>query len=514
MIQSRSPSFGLSILGVITCACCFFCACQPQADPRTDQPVATPLPERPNIDNEPNDTPNEASDLADGGAGHLEPTDVDYYRLHRSPPVWQLEALSTRSDALRVDLVDRDGELPDSLVPEGTISAARSDAGVLLAVRPLSGEPVDYVLTVTAFGEDVTNLAVEPNDREQPFWVTTAPFRMTGFFDQEDDADAAVVAVEDWDGPMSIELAPLPGLQLGLRVYSGDEKLDETISQRIGVGVGIPNLRVDSERQVTVEVFAVNGRTHQPYSLLFHRPDLPEPVELEPNGTTNRAERVVLERVTHGVFHRPDDVDVFRVQSSQTMTHSITVTASTGVDVAARWMPDGGPVFGLDRAGVGDDEVFCGLHADGGTHHLEVAANSTDSLALPSYTIEIGGIAGPGESEPNDNFGSNSVELQEQIQGYAFPTGDIDTFAFHVGVSPIDRPPTFRFRLQSPAEVDLDFDVQEDNGDLLTRGNGAGAGEEERRDVALTQGDFRIVVVAASGASCAESYRLSVEQLN
>jgi len=499
---------------VITCVFCSLWACQPPIDSSPDAPSTTPLPERPNIDNEPNGTPDEASDLADGGAGHLEPTDIDYYRLHRSPAVWHLEALSTRSDALRVDLVEREGELPDSLVPEGTISAGRSDAGVLLAVRPLSGEAVDYVLTVTEFDGDVANLAVEPNDRDRPLEVTAAPFRMSGFFDSEDDTDAALVSVEDWEGPMTVELAPMPGLQLGLRVFDGNDKLDETISQRIGVGVGIPNLRTDPERPLTIEVFAVNGRTRQPYSLLFHRSELSEPVEREPNATQNRAERLVLERPTHGVLHRPDDVDVFRVQTSQPMTHSIAVTASPGVDVTARWMPDGGPIFELDWGGAGDNEVFCGLHASEGTHHLEVAANSTDSLSLPSYTVKIGGIAGPGESEPNDLFGENSIELHDQIQGYAFPAHDVDTYAFHVGVSPIDRPPTFRFRLQAPADVNLDFEVQEDNGDLLTRGNSAGAGEEERRDVALTQGDFRVVVTATDGATCTESYRLTVEQLN
>ena len=483
--------------------------------PEEDQVVA--VTERLAIDHEPNDSPDEASDLSMGGTGQVGPRDVDYYRSHRSPDLWSLELTSSSPDAVRVDVIRRGQDLPESIEANSRVHVGRSHPDVLVVVRPLGSEPVDYALSLQAveIPETVTVLA-EPVDSEFPAVVETIPIRMIGYYDGAEDRDAFDVMQNAYplQTPFAVEVSPVPGARPSLTVLNPDGgRVAEVVAEQEGDGVGIPNMGFwVSETLWRFEVRNLSDATPvEPYTISIHAPELPtEYVDLEPNDGSARSQLITLDSTLTGVFHRDDDLDWFRLHMNQPGALTITAVPDPTTDIAFEWFPDRMPSVRVDSAGIGEPEIACGLAAPSGQHQLEIAARAVHRGSMPRYTMIASPVSGNIEQEPNGPDQPNLVELVTDATGFIGVAGDVDVFSYHVGITPIDVPNVYDFTLTLPGGVDADLEIVDAEGGALGASRSAGPGAPERIQVELGRGEYRVLVRGVAGVSCEERYSLTV----
>ena len=516
MNASQSARTALLVASVLVVPCVIGCPQRPSNEQADEDALAAET-VGPAIDHEPNNTADEASDLSDGGSGELGPRDVDYYRTHGSPDLWSLELSSTDPDMIRVDVVRRGQALPETIHPNHRISAGRSSPEVLVVVRPLGSERVDYAIVIEPIQtEESQTLLTEPIDRDHPALVEQFPTAMIGYYDDPLDRDAFDVLASAFqsDRPVAVEISPVSGAQPSLTVLSPEGRaLSESVAVQVGQGVGIPNIGlVGSEDFIRLEVRNINGSTPtEPYTISIHAPELPaEHVELEPNDEAVTARVLPFDTTVTGAFHRSDDVDTFRVPMAQPGALAITAVPDATTDLTVRWLPAAGRAVEVDSAGIGEPETTCGLAAPEGEHYLEVAARAVDGGSLPIYTIVASSIAGNVEQEPNGMSQREFLDLETELTGFIGDAGDVDIYDYHVGIGPIDVLNVYEFSVVPPSTVDVDLELVDREGGALGMSRVPGAGSPERILVELGRGEYHVIVRGVDGASCDEQYTLRV----
>ena len=484
-----------------TASCAVVLACQQPSSGETVAPVGGDTPPRaPSIDQEPNDSPDEAGDLALGGSGQLGPSDIDYYRVHRSPEVWSLRGLASDPSAVRVDVLRRGQPLPDELAPQANVYAGRRNGDVLVVVRPLGSETVDYVLQVEAVDTgDFGTLLAEPNGPGDPVEAGPGVGRYTGFIDAPVDRDQLQLSEDMGSLPaLAVEVSGVAGLQLGMAIRHPETgvRLQDVVGVGQGDGVGIPNVGLlEDGRAPLIEVFAVDGgHSESPYHLLVHATPLPgEALELEPNDAGRNARPLALGSTLTGTFHREGDVDTYSFREPV----CVLVEPDSRSDIA---------IDDYDFSGVGEWEMFLMRPSEGDTETIDVSLRETSTRGLPTYRLTSARVPAPFDWDVNDGSAS---PIDAEVFGYLY-AGDTDVFSYRVRFAPIDGASRYTFRLQPPDGIDLGLAVADGSG-ILGESTGAAPGHIEELALELGRGEYFITVTGDEAFTCLTPYRLWVE---
>jgi hypothetical protein len=470
----------------------------------------------PTIDQEPNDGPEEASSLGDGGRGSLGPHDVDYYRIDHISALSRLTVSSASGAALRIDLVRSDEALEASLQARDSLVVGETAEALFLAIRPVDAVETDYRIDIEPLDlPELGTLLTEPNDTDTAIIVESIPSRLAGFYDGPGDRDALRIpmALLRERAATTIEVSPVAAARPIMRLLSPDGVLiAEAAAQRPGDGVGIPNLGpVANLEQLIVELRDGEGSTAGPYTVSLHAPTLQGTlVELEPNDIAEQARQLDTETRGRGFFHRPDDIDLFVLPSGEGGSVTLIAEPDNTTDLSLRISGADGPGLTLDEAGAGGIEAICAYGISRGNRLVEVAVRSAPE-GLSGYQLLKRLETEPIEWEPNNSAGAPGVrEVTDTMRGYIYPEGDVDVFEFRVFAS-IDGPVTRTIEVDPPRGVDVTLEVVDDEGLPVQIAHAGGAGDRERVTVDLPTGSYTAIVRGVDGASCERPYEVTIE---
>ncbi|MBN1945512.1 MAG: hypothetical protein JW797_07535 [Bradymonadales bacterium] len=509
-------SFALSLWFVMT-------ACNPE--PPSDRgepsdPSAAGEPHlAPVIDQEPNDRPQQAGLLVDGGTGQLVPGDVDLYRPPQEPGFWRIEGIPGGTGGLRLDAVSAGALLPDSLTTRSTLFAVRGQSDDLVAIRGSTAAAMPYRIRLTPalLPEDLPVLG-EPNDLNHPLPLRGIPAAVLGFYEGGGDSDSIEVPASALRSTpaITLEVSPLPSARPMLRLYTPERVLVAEIgAEREGQGVAIPNLGPpESHESWLLELVEAEGAAvERPYTVSFYQAAAAgQRVELEPNDAPAYAMSLGGDpSELTGFFHTPQDRDLFRLEVSTPSAGSVVAAPDGETDLALIWTPPDGVPLVLDFGGVGEAESFCSRPMGAGVHTIEVSPRQSRGLGLATYSLRTRLETGDVELEPNDNPNQPTLQpISRSMRGYIDPETDVDCFSWRT-IPPIDTRAAQRVEIQPPTEIDVALEVLDSEGLQVAVADRNRQGGLERITLGeLPAGTYRLVVRGRGGASCDLPYTLTI----
>ncbi len=445
----------------------------------------------------------------------------------------------------------------------------------------------------------------EPNDVVHLATKLGVPGEIQGFYDRPRDQDIYYVAANDLRGAAyRLELSNIVGLTQQVRVYA-DRALAEVLfgmTVSAGASADIPSFSMPEGAQGLWFVLSAGDGFDRERSyrlkITEHLPVTGFVLEAEPNDTMERAQLIAPGVAIRGYLHEPSDIDRFRFVIEPEFLPAVepgTAASDVKVEVVAV-EEDGGavdpfvnlpkkeapkyvfqallkPLGAKHRLGMrwvsavdeqtlvavsADESVaFCNLVVGPGAYDVEVrsaemteAGNVAGDIATTrtfDYELMIENIASTKglEIEPNDSMTrADRLEMGQTRVGYISQAGDVDVFAFAVGISPrvaekrggpkvvLQADGTPGIQQEAPVVVEpaseepgvhkvsvhleanplnLEFALIDDEGGQVATVNRAGAGADEKLSIELPAGLYFVVVKAERGFSC-DPYRLTVRQ--
>ncbi|MCA9564213.1 MAG: hypothetical protein KC561_12025 [Myxococcales bacterium] len=466
-------------------------AALPSGSPSTTHPSTLP-----SADVEPNDRPADASLLDRDGQGTLSHDDWDVYRF----PAPGLYAVSVESQVpdIRVDLgLDTSGLSGRS--PRPALGAIRATEDTRLFLRSASGQEGDYVVTFRELNADPNDLILAEQVAEDVPSVSDLPRRIVGWFDGSGDEDRLSLALNTSSAPVRLEV-------FGIADHRPSIVLPEGITlsaEREGQGVSIPNLCSGQSLEVGIRD-AAPGLGATPYAAAVYAGLVGAGDECEPNDDQESAQTLAT-GLKHGLFHHSSDRDFFTFpQGSGGVLVSAVPDQTTDLVMVVH---HGQETFEVDQGGLGQPENLCGYSVSGPAV-LEVSPRAM-STALASYTIELQGVPGAFEAEPNETVRQAGQLSGPSTSGTISRPGDVDYFRLS-GIRPIDAT-RIEVWVEPADEVDVSLELRDSDDLLIASSDRAGAGGEERVSDAsgLVNPIIRVAGVG-NGSSCTQPYELHV----
>jgi hypothetical protein len=269
-------------------------------------------------------------------------------------------------------------------------------------------------------------------------------------------------------------------------------------------------------------------------------PDLPE---LEPNDEPDTPQALTLAAPTaataaaavtvrvRGALLSPEDIDRFRVTLPPTpnlpapaRVRVIVTPTDPTLDLSLHaHLVEALLEQSFDTARAGQPEALCDTPT---TPSPDAPAQAPTTLDLRiqsspqgaafhtprAYTLDITLHADAhAEREPNDlpAIADASLSTRAPTTGHIYPAGDADTFAFTI---PRAAAPSasVKLSLSPPPTLDLSLTLRDDSGAAIARADRGRVGQPESLTADLPPGAYHVTVAAASGASCAAPYTLTL----
>jgi len=493
---------------------------------------------------EPNDDPTRAQDLHTERwiVGSVSADDVDYFRLpaaHGEAAVVVIETedaisvrVSTARDGAAYD-VDVDRARPTRIGP------LSRDVSLLIRV---TGDGSYRVGIASADGiAPPCGFAREPDSRASPgARLEAVPSRVTACIQSSGDIDhfrLPAAALADL-GAFGIYVSGVPGVSL--QVVVRDDEGSGVVELVGGPGrpVGIPSLRSPVVGGLSVEVRSLAGANDEvPYTIELRRvPPLNGTIEAEPNDTPMDASIIDVIDIVNGYFHRPDDVDYYRIEQAEERVLRLTAEAPEGVDL--QLFVEDGASFGpatIDENRAGGSETMCSIRVGPeAPFEFGVRARSVDQAEIEPYVIHFTYYdVADFEREPNDRFeqlpepsqrppealSRVGIWLDEEtvrpgVSGHLFPAGDVDLHLVEVfadGLAEITYT-SVTLRLEANGPHSYTLELLDSDGAVVAREAARGRGENVSVSLDLPAGIYVARVSMTTGGECGEPYRLTVEQ--
>lgn len=327
---------------------------------------------------EPNDFPAQATLLELGGdlrpvKGSLSsPTDHDWYALtSRNGESWQVELTVTpTTPTLDLMILVEVAGAPGTPTEYNLSGPGGAETIPILAVTETpqriliqSGPQATSGEYEISFKKRLSGGAIEaePNDEVDAATVFEAPGMIEGFYDRPGDRDLYYVAPSRLGGALvNLEVSPIAGIVQTLNLYVSRDLKTPYLSLQIPPdrAAGIPNLRVPPDALgLWIELSAgekFNREKSYQLRLIGHAP-VNKKLEEEPNDTRELAQKIEVGAALSGYFHRPDDVDYFRIYVDGVPSDSGQPPAAPDSGADAEGADRGAPEDAPDAEGPQDE---------------------------------------------------------------------------------------------------------------------------------------------------------------
>ena len=159
--------------------------------------------------------------------------------------------------------------------------------------------------------------------------------------------------------------------------------------------------------------------------------------EIEPNWRLSHATALKAELPVAGHIGHPTDWDVFRIDSQETKTATVTVTGVPDVDLQIELITDRRTATTLvNENGVGQKESLAAFPVGPLPVYVRVSSKGHSFNTGEQYQISLElSIAGSREFEPNNSYEtatSMSATPAKTIHGFINPQKDVDFYSFTV----------------------------------------------------------------------------------
>jgi len=289
------------------------------------------------------------------------------------------------------------------------------------------------------------------------------------------------------------------------RVRMGVEGEPESITH-IGVTQGIYYIRAYAYEANETNKYKLRTALIGPWT---------QDQEFEFNDSHERANELLPGGSVQGLFQTPQDDDWYRLVMPEEGKNILRVDLSgvAGVDTALEICDDQGEkLMYSDSTEEGQPEQIVNFGVTEGIYHIKVIGrelNQTEKYTLKTQLV--GPWTEGHEFELNDDLEqANSLNLNQEVKGYAQPRDDEDWFKITIPEPGLDM---MYIEYSGVPHVYSSLGFYDEEGEKITDVDMGGEGDEEKMArMKVPAGRYYLAVIHTGGFNTEDKYSIKVEQ--